>query len=183
MCSLKNGLWLLKYVGRPTPKNVIKWSRLRTRDVITSEIKGKRRERFSLFITQSFGWVVTQRPLVNRLSGDGWTKHFPLYQQCWLDKLKTFFIIYFICVHPYLIFVIIVFVVESYSFKAETEEISLNSWMVATRMIWRVWVIVSEGRVVPRIIHATIFVQKFDAVGRRATINNEKEQKCNTLNT
>ena len=27
MCSLENGLWLLKYAERSTPKNVIKWSR------------------------------------------------------------------------------------------------------------------------------------------------------------
>ena len=27
MCSLENGLWLLRYAGRPTPKMIKRWSR------------------------------------------------------------------------------------------------------------------------------------------------------------
>ena len=27
MCSLETGLWLLKYVGKPTPKIIKRWSR------------------------------------------------------------------------------------------------------------------------------------------------------------
>ena len=45
MCSLKIGLWLLKYTGRPTPKNVIKWSRKTATDIITPQIIGEQRER------------------------------------------------------------------------------------------------------------------------------------------
>ena len=37
MCSLENGLWLLKYAGRPIKKNVIKWSRKTATDVIGPE--------------------------------------------------------------------------------------------------------------------------------------------------
>ena len=33
-CSLENGLWLLKYAGRPSPKYVIKWTRKTGKDVI-----------------------------------------------------------------------------------------------------------------------------------------------------
>ena len=40
MCSLKNGLWLLKYAGRPTPKDVIKWSRKTATDHLPRKFKG-----------------------------------------------------------------------------------------------------------------------------------------------
>ena len=37
----QNGLWLLKY-ARPTPKNIIKWSRKMATDVINPINKGER---------------------------------------------------------------------------------------------------------------------------------------------
>ena len=43
--SLENGLWLLKYAGRPTLKNVIEWRRKTVTDVITPQTKGERRGR------------------------------------------------------------------------------------------------------------------------------------------
>ena len=41
MCSLKNRLCLLKYAGRPTPKNVIMWSRKTAQDIISPTNKGE----------------------------------------------------------------------------------------------------------------------------------------------
>ena len=43
-CSLENRLWLLMYVGRPTPKLIEKWSRKTSTDVrkISPQNKGER---------------------------------------------------------------------------------------------------------------------------------------------
>ena len=48
MCSLENGVWLVKYVCRPTQKKkkVIKWSRKATIDEISPAIqRGTLREK------------------------------------------------------------------------------------------------------------------------------------------
>ena len=46
MWSFENGLWLLKYAGRPTPIDVIKWSRKMATDIIhLAKNKGECRER------------------------------------------------------------------------------------------------------------------------------------------
>ena len=56
LCSLEHGLWLLKYAGRPTPKNKMEsWSRKTTVDVnYTPQNKGERweRERVSLIYSE-----------------------------------------------------------------------------------------------------------------------------------
>ena len=47
MCSLENGLWLLRYAGRPSPKMIKRWSRKTATKVkwLTPQIKGERWER------------------------------------------------------------------------------------------------------------------------------------------
>ena len=47
MCSLENGLWLLRYAGRPTPKMIKRWSGKPATKVkiLTPQIKGERWER------------------------------------------------------------------------------------------------------------------------------------------
>ena len=48
---------LLKYAGRPTPKNVIKWIRKTATDVKTPPFKGERRESVLIRDTRSSGFV------------------------------------------------------------------------------------------------------------------------------
>ena len=52
MCSLENGLWLLRYAGRPTPKMIKRWSRKTATNVKywPRKLKGERWERERVYI-------------------------------------------------------------------------------------------------------------------------------------